>query len=293
VAAGIIYLISNRTSEKSTLANIHYKGDVAPGHNGAVLTLSNGQKIVLDSAGNGELVKDANIAIIKKDGEITYQGKTNELVYNIIYTCKGRQWQLSLPDGTRVWLNAASSIRYPLSFTGKERRVEITGEAYFEVKPLSPSGGQKIPFIVSVNNMKVEVLGTHFNINAYNDEANVKTTLLEGSVKVSGNKEMFLRPGQQAQYLPSGEGKVIDNIDTEEAIAWKDGLFKFNGGSVETIMRQIGRWYNINVVYEGPVPDKQIHGTASRNTNLSSIVKVLSLSGIHIQLEENRIIVKP
>jgi transmembrane sensor len=295
--AGTVYLISNRTNRKPIIAGLPYKGDVAPGHNGAVLTLSNGQKIVLDNAGNGELVKDGNVVIIKKGGEITYRGKTDEIVYNTISTSKGRQWQLSLSDGTKVWLNPASSIRYPLSFVGNERKVEITGEAYFEVVHNS-----KQPFRVHINTPSgdgatIEDIGTTFNVNAYSDEPVVKTTLLEGSVRVSTgfHSSLVLRPGQQAVVSTnqSANTRILENIDTEEITAWKDGLFKFNEGSVETIMRQIGRWYNVDIVYEGAVPDKQIHGSAPRNTNLSSIIKVLSLSGIHVQMEENKIIVKP
>lgn len=294
--AGTVYLVTNNKNEKAATASIPYKGDVAPGHNGAVLTLSNGEKIVLDSAGNGELVKDGDVNILKDGNQITYQGKTDEIVYNTVSTSKGNQWQLRLPDGTKVWLNAASSIRYPLNFTSSERSVEIVGEAYFEVVH-----NPKYPFRVNIktatgNGGTIEDIGTSFNVNAYDDEPVAKTTLLEGIVKLSadGKKGVLLKPGQQAVVSnQSANTKILDNIDTDDAIAWKDGLFKFNDGNVETIMRQIGRWYNVTVVYEGAIPDKQIHGTASRNTNLSSILKVLSLSGIHVELEQNRIIVKP
>jgi len=294
---GTLYLTIYRTKEKPVLAALPSIGDIAPGHNGAVLTLSNGQKIVLDTAGNGELVKDGNVAIIKNGGDIIYQGKADKIVYNTISTDKGRQWQLTLPDGTNVWLNSASSIRYPLSFNDKERRVEITGEAYFEVVHNS-----KLPFRVQINTPSgdgglIEDIGTAFNVNAYSDEHAVKTTLLEGSVKVStGNSSsLTLKPGQQAvsNSNQNANTKILNNIDTEEVTAWKDGLFIFNKSNVETIMRQIGRWYNVDIVYEGAVPEKQIHGTASRNTNLSSIIKVLSLSGIHVKMEANKIIVKP
>lgn len=301
--AGMVYLSASKIKTRAVIAARNtYKGDVAPGRNGAVLTLSNGQTIVLDSAGNGKLVKDNNVVIIKKDGKIIYQGKTNEVVYNTISTNVGRQWQLTLPDGTKVWLNAASSIRYPLSFVGNERKVEITGEAYFEVVHNS-----RQPFRVSINTPSgnkrtIEDVGTAFNVNAYSDEPAIKTTLLEGSVRVYtdympsslSHKSILLKPGQQAVvFSKSTNAKILDNIDTDEATAWKDGLFKFSEDNVETIMRQIGRWYNVKVVYEGTIPDKQIYGTAPRNTNLSSIIKVLSLSGVHVQMEEGKIIVKP
>lgn len=299
--AGTVYLASNSKTNKKTPILATHKNDIAPGHNGAVLTLSNGQKIVLDSAVNGKLVKDGNVAIIKKGGNITYQGKTDQIVYNTISTNKGRQWQLTLPDGTKVWLNAASSIQYPLSFIGKERRVDITGEAYFEVMH-----NCKQPFRVHINTPSgnrgiIEDIGTAFNVNAYGEEHSIKATLLEGSVRVAIDSSslinhhlsLVLKPSQQAVVCANQPTRILNNVDTEEITAWKDGLFIFNECSVETIMRQIGRWYNVAIVYEGAVPEKQIHGTASRNINLSSIIKVLSLSGINVQMKENMIIVKP
>ncbi|MEO6549376.1 MAG: FecR domain-containing protein [Ferruginibacter sp.] len=294
--ASTVYFLTSTKNEQTVTAGAPYKGDVAPGHNGAVLTLSNGQKIVLDSAGNGVLVKDGEVDVLKNGNEITYRGKTNEIVYNNIATSKGQQWQLRLPDGTKVWLNAASSINYPLNFTGSERNVEITGEAYFEVAH-NPNN----PFKVTVKNSSgnggtIEDIGTAFNVNAYDDEPVAKTTLVEGIIKLSvdGKKGGFVKAGQQAMVSDKGANtKILDDVDTEDAIAWKDGLFKFNDSDIKTIMRQIGRWYNVSVVYEGAIPEKQIYGTASRNTNLSSILKVLSLSGVHVELSENKIIIKP
>ncbi len=294
--AGTVYLITNKKNERPPIATTPTKNDVPPGHSGAVLTLSTGRKIVPDSAGNGQLVNDANVNIIKKDNGITYQGKTNEVVYNTISTPKGRQWQLQLIDGTKVWLNAASSIRYPLNFTGKERMVEITGEAYFEVVH-----NAKKPFRVQVNTALgnggvIEDIGTTFNVNAYNDEPVVKTTLIEGEVKISTaqQKNLILEPGQQAVISDNSTNTQIrKNIDVEAVTAWKDGLFIFSEDGVEAIMRQISRWYNVDVFYQGGVPQKQIHGNAPRNTNLSSIIKVLSLCGVHTSVEEKNIIVKP
>jgi len=294
--ASTVFFITNIRNEKPVIANTPSKGDVAPGHNGAVLTLSNGQKIVLDSAGNGVLVKDGEVDVLKNGNEITYRGKTDEIVYNTVSTSKGNQWQLRLPDGTKVWLNASSSISYPLNFAAGERSVDVTGEAYFEVVHNS-----KQPFRVHVKNASgnggtIEDIGTSFNVNAYDDEPVVKTTLVEGIVKLSadGKNGVFLKPGQQAVVSGrSANTKILDNVDTDDATAWKDGLFKFNDGNVETIMRQIGRWYNVDIVYEGTIPMKQIYGTASRNTNLSSILKVLYLSGVHVELTGDKVIVKP
>lgn len=296
VTAGSIYIINKWTNNAPIVAVQQTKGDALPGHSGAVLTLSNGQKIILDSAGNGALVKDGKVDIIKKQNGITYRGKADEVVYNTISTPNGRQWQLELVDGTKVWLNAASSIRYPLNFVGDERKVEVTGEAYFEVVH-----NDKQPFKVYVNTSSgkgsvIEDFGTAFNVNAYGDEPVVKTTLVEGVVKVSAaqQKGIFLKPGQQAVVSDQEKPVQIHNsIDVEEVTAWKDGLFKFNEDGVAAIMRQIGRWYNVDIVYEGAIPKKQIHGTAPRNTNLSTIIKVLSLSGVHVRLEGNSIIVKP
>lgn len=293
--AGTAYLVSYGKKEKPVTAAVPFNGDVAPGHNGAVLTLSNGQKIVLDSAGNGELVKDGDVNVLKNGNEITYRGKTNETVYNTISTTNGRQWQLRLPDGTKVWLNAASSITYPLNFTGNERSVTMMGEAYFEV-----AHNVAQPFRVHVktasgNGGIIEDIGTAFNVNAYDDEPVVKTTLVEGIVKLSvkDRKGVLIRPGQQAVVSNRGASTtILDNIDTDDATAWKDGLFRFNDGNIESIMRQISRWYNVDIIYEGTAPEKQLYGTASRNTNLSAILKVLSLSGIQVQLTGTSIIVK-
>lgn len=293
---GTVYFIINKKNKQPVIAQAPYKGDVLPGRNGAVLTLSNGQKIVLDSAGNGELGKDGSVEIHKDGNEITYRGKTEEEIHNTVSTDKGHQWQLRLPDGTKVWLNAESSISYPLNFSGKERDVAVTGEAYFEV-----AHNAAHPFKVHIKSASgkestIEDIGTSFNVNAYTDEPSVKTTLIEGSINLSveGSKGMLLKPGQQAVVANQNAAlKILDNVDTDDAVAWKDGLFKFSEGNVETIMRQISRWYNVTIVYEGAIPNKQIYGTASRNTNLSSILKVLKLSGVNVQLEANRIIIKP
>ncbi len=303
LAAFLLKLPQGKTPAAVT---VKYKNDVAPGHNGAVLTLSNGQKIVLDSMANGELAKDANISVIKKDGEITYQGKTDAVVYNTIATAKGRQWQLMLPDGSKVWLNAASSIRYPLSFTGRERAVEITGEAYFEVKH-----NTRLPFRVYINTPSgdggiIEDLGTNFNINAYADEQAVKTTLLQGSVKVSSGPSsstahsplsIVLNPGQQAVYTPSknkgGTIRVEKDIDTDLIMAWKDGCFQFDEADLPTITRQLSRWYNVEVFYEGRPGNRKFFGRINRNMNLSAVLQVLEANKVHFRIEDNRLFVTP
>jgi transmembrane sensor len=310
-----------KESAQSATQELRFKNDVPPGHQGAVLTLSNGQKIVLDNAGNGLVASDKGMRVIKKDGQINYAGRTGETetVYNHITTPKGRQWQLTLSDGTQVWLNAASSISYPLVFTGKERKVEITGEAYFEVAknaampfkvkilPLSGdslSGERDSPFggQGAGEGGEVEVLGTHFDINAYGDENTIRTTLLEGSVKVSANNRssgqlsdsqpsVVLMPGQQAQIGRSGVLKVIRDADMEETIAWKNGRFLFNA-DIGTIMRQIAKWYDVEVVYKDRIEDPYSMDI-SRNVPVSQLLKYMELSGgVHFEIEGKKVTVR-
>lgn len=274
------------------------KYDVPPGGNKAVLTLSNGQTIVLDSANNGTLAQQGNAKVVKlSNGQLVYSSNgdaMNEVLYNTMRTPKGGQYQLALPDGTKVWLNASSSIRYPTMFLGSKRQVDITGEAYFEV-----AKNAAMPFMVKINNAaEVEVLGTHFNINAYTDEEVMKTTLLEGSVRIR-NLSSFsrpvmavLKPGQQAQLTPM-QIKVVTDADTEEAMAWHNGLFDIKSLSIEALMRQITRWYDVEVVYEGTKPEGHFSGMVGRNTNLSSVLKILELNGVHYRLENKKIFIQP
>ena len=272
------------------------KQELLPGTQGAILTLANGKQIVLDSAGNGTVAMQGTTSIINKDGLIVYddeKGTPDSLLYNTITTPKGRQYQIALADGSKVWLNAASSIRYPAAFTGKERTVEITGEAYFEV-----AHNAEKPFKVLVNDMEVRVLGTHFNVNSYEDEATVQTTLLEGSVKVSkNNASKILSPGQQAQVnndLSRDRSiKVLKDIDLDAVIAWKNGYFSFGQTDLGTLMRQIGRWYDVEIVYAGAIPRRRFGGEISRNTSLSQVLKALEESKVHFRIEGKKVIVQP
>ncbi len=287
VLAGSAYWFIGHPSTHQSAQVKQYKNDVAPGHNGAVLTLSNGQKIILDNTGNGLVTSDEKVQVIKKDGEISYQGKAAELVYNTIATDKGRQWMVTLPDGSKVWLNAASSIRYPLSFTGNERMVEITGEAYFEV-----AHNAKKPFVVKTTSQEITVLGTHFNINAYDDEASSKTTLLEGSVKITGGSaSVIIKPGEQASRVNGGTSIKVLPADVEAVIAWKNGIFELSNADVASIMRQISRWYDIEVIYKGNPPRGTISGEVPRNLNLSEVLKVLALSGVQCEIEGRKLTV--
>ncbi len=269
--------------------------DFAPGGDRAVLTLADGSAIMLDSAHNGTLSQQGNTRVLKlNNGELAYHSsgeKPGEIHYNTIATPNGGQYQVILADGTKVWLNAASSLHFPTSFAGKERRVEITGEAYFEV-----AHNAAMPFIVKNGDAEVRVLGTHFNINAYNDESAVKVTLLEGQVNVTqlnAHRSQLLSPGQQASMHVNSDIKVNSDVDMEAVMAWKNGLFNFTYADIKTIMRQVGRWYDIEVSYEGNLPEREFSGKISRNTNASNVLKILEQSNIHFRMENKKIIVMP
>jgi ferric-dicitrate binding protein FerR (iron transport regulator) len=264
--------------------------DIAPGEEKAVLILSNGTTITLDSATRGAIARQGNTDVIKRaDGSIYYQPKGAEAgntITNTMRTPRGGQYQLTLPDGTQVWLNAASSITYPVAFAEKERSVTVSGEVYFEVAPLS----HKIPFIVNYVGGTVEVTGTHFNVNSYANEGPVTTTLLEGSVKVAvagANTPATLKPGQQAR-AGAQRIAVTSNADIDKVMAWKNGLFNFENVSLEEAMRQVERWYNVDVIYEKGVPDIRFEGAISRHLTLSNLLKVLARADVKFRIEEGR-----
>lgn len=275
---------------------------IAPGGDKAVLTLADGQTVILDDADNGSVAQEGNTKVIKLNGQLSYQqaGATTAISYNTISTPKGGQYKLILADGTKVWLNAASSLRFPVSFTGSTRTVELTGEGYFEVATVHALGENgKIPFIVKILNAaddsgEVEVLGTHFNIMAYGDEGAVKTTLLEGSVKVKNNaKNTLLKPGQQAS-LQKGVLYTSDNVDVEEVVAWKDGYFQFDRKApIAQVMRQIARWYDVEVDYEGSIPNRRFGGKIARNSRLQDVLQMLELNNISFRIEGRKITVTP
>jgi ferric-dicitrate binding protein FerR (iron transport regulator) len=219
----------------------------------------------------------------------TLKNKSSEVLYNTISTPRGGQYELMLSDGSKVWLNAASSLRFSASFVGKERKVELLGEAYFEV-----AKNAAMPFKVKVHGMEVEVLGTHFNINSYDNESMIRTTLLEGSVKINkNNSSSLLKPGQQAQMNKAGEIKIINNVDVEEAIAWKEGKFQFDKADIHDIMRQLARWYDVDVEYKGTV-SSHFGGTISRDVNLSQVLNMLHLTGeVNFQIQDKKVLVMP
>ncbi len=304
VAAAACFLLIKPAKKITGLTSReNIKNDVAPGGNKAVLTLANGTTIVLDRAHNGQVANQGNIKVVKVNsgllayspqsaagsGQPAVNGKEAVVQFNRLSTPRGGQYQLVLPDGSKAWLNAASSIRYPTAFAGKERKVEITGEVYFEV-----AHDPDKPFRVAVGDMEVEVLGTHFNINAYEDEATIKTTLLEGGVKVTeGSHVQMLKPGEQAGLNRDGQISLVKDANVDAAVAWKDGYFSFDKADLQTVMHQLSRWYNVDVVYQGDIPPQEFGGEIQRNLNLSQVLLVLKQSQIHFKIEGNNLIVLP
>lgn len=303
-----VYLMFSSRSTKHELVKaipapteVRYKNDIEPGGNKAVLRLADGSTIVLDSASNGIISRQGNIKVQKLDNGLlayTVNGRqvteNDEVSFNTISTPRGGQYQVTLSDGTKVWLNAASSIRFPIVFTGSERKVKITGEAYFEV-----AKNKNKPFKVEANSSEIEVLGTHFNVNAYDDEASIKTTLLEGRVKISvpgsgqSQASKILRPGQQAGINKQGKIDVTDNADTEEVMAWKNGYFQFKSDDLKTILRQISRWYDVDIEYRGNV-NLHFTGQLTMNENVSKVFEKLELTGeVHFEIDGKKIIVSP
>jgi hypothetical protein len=284
------------------------KHDAAPGKAGAVLTLANGSQIILDSAANGILTRQGHARIENLNGSLTYTKDTHPntaisdthpdtrilpdtaILYNYLATRRGEQYPLTLSDGTKIWLNASSSIRYPVVFSGTDRTVEISGEAYAEVAPDAAR-----PLRVRLRDgTEIQVLGTRFNINSYEDENRITTSLLEGAVKIispAHRHEVRLVPGQQAQVGANGEIKLIDDADMDEVIAWKNGYFQFTEADLPALMRQLSRWYDLDVEYRGTVRHYEFSGKITRNINLSSLLKALRLSGVVFKIEGNKLIV--
>ena len=299
VAALGAYIYMSR-SNKPDVAVVNtskpVQNELLPGGNKATLTLDGGQTITLDNAASGNIATQGNTRIIKTaDGQLAYnsQSTATEVYFNTVSTPKGGQYQLTLADGTKIWMNAASALRFPTAFTGKERLVELDGEAYFEV-----AKNAKAPFIVKTKSgTTVQVLGTHFNIMAYRDEQDTKTTLLEGSVKVAYEAaEAKLRPGQQA-LTPTDKsmGSIVVNkaANTSEAVAWKNGVFDFNDADLKMVMRQIARWYDVNISYEGNLPEKVFTGSMSRNLNATELLSGIEFIGVKFRIDGKKIIVHP
>jgi hypothetical protein len=283
--AGLFYYVKGPSNE---IAGLSRHNDIAPGSNKAVLTLASGKQVALADAQNGALATEDG-ALIRKtaDGQLVYRGAAandTTTLYNTISIPKGGQYTLLLSDGTKVVLNAASSLKYPIRFKGTSRTVELAGEGYFEV-----AHNRAKPFKVISRGQTVEVLGTHFNVNAYLDEPGIKTTLLEGSVDVNGT---ILKPDQQS-VLSDDKTIRVRTVDVDDVVAWKDGLFKFDHTDIKTLMRQISRWYDVEVAYEPGIKDEQFYGKIERSYTLSEVLKVLELGKVHFRVEGRKIIVMP
>ncbi|WP_419789079.1 FecR family protein [Mucilaginibacter sp. X5P1] len=294
LSAGVYLLLHKSTPTQQFTQNLN---DLKPGENRATLTLANGQKIVLTKSLTGKLSQQGNVTIkMSAGGTVTYipvsNGRTanGTIAYNTLTTKKGEQFPLILADGTQVTLDAASSITYPVSFIGKERTVTVTGQAYFKV-----AHNEHQPFQVLVNGQTIRDIGTEFNINAYEDEGMIKTTLLEGSVKVSKAAEsVILMPGQQSQVTTSSNTiTVVKNIDTQSAVAWKNGLFQYNNANIQEVMRQFARWYDVDIQYEGTISQREFSGKMQRDLNASQVLDLLSFTKIHFRIEGKKIIVTP
>lgn len=311
ISAGTWYYFSQSANKQTATTQKNeplIKNPIVPGSNKATLTLGDGQTIALATAQNGSLADQGHMQITKTDGRLIYNRKpdsdgafNSKEIFNTITTPRGGEYQITLPDGSKVWLNAASSLRFPIAFAGNERIVELTGEAYFEVnpqeqainskKPVAQKGKlAKTPFIVKINTPagnrnEVEVLGTHFNVMAYTDEGAIKTTLIEGKVKVtSGNVFQTILPGEQARL---NEGNiVVKNVDADDIIAWTTGFVPVAGPDVEYTMRQIARWYDVNIIYQGKKPEGSFEGKLPRSASIGNVIKLLNANNIKARLNE-------
>lgn len=295
--------------------NKHFPADIQPGRDGAILTLSDGSQMVLDSLGNGLIATQSSTQVLLQNSQLIYNSKGSagkNMEYNTMSTPRGRQFNLRLPDGTLVRLNAASSLRYPTAFAGNERRVEVTGEAYFEV-----AKDKDRPFWVKINDQaEVEVLGTSFNVNAYQNEDSIQTTLIEGKVRVksgqraagqmiAGGMEAFLHPGEQAQIptvdVSSGHStgfhqpiQIVQNVSINKVLAWRRGVFNFQDAGLQEVAKQLERWYDIEVVFEKGIPAIRFMGEISRSVKLSGVLKGLEDMGIRFRMEAGkRLVILP
>lgn len=298
ISVGLFFLNKHDAGEPGYKSNnlVSSFKPIVPGGNKAILTLSNGSTINLNEVSNGIIEKNEQVAIKKeKNGQLVYSSDTglpdkgDKISFNTISTPRGGQYQVILPDGTNVWLNAASSLRYPVKFTGAERHVELSGEAYFEV-----AKNKNMPFTINTNNVNIKVLGTHFNVMSYEDDSSVKTTLLEGSVLLSNlNQQALLVPGQQADVARSGEKINVTYVNTDDAVSWKNGYFTFRKESVVSIMKKVARWYDVEVEYQNDMSNVKLGGSISRGKNIKDLLNKIQLTGaVHFKIEGRRIIVR-
>ena len=312
-------ILNTRDNMENQIAVTSQKPDLLPGKNKAVLTLADGSEILLDEVSKGQIARQENILITKTDdGQLVYtlnktknpeSGTAAIPTFNNISTPRGGQYKVILPDGSKVWLNAASTLKYPTEFSDTGRKVELKGEAYFEIAKaeyIKDGRKHRIPFLVLSAGQSVEVLGTRFNVNSYANERNVTTTLVEGSVRVisATNKtdnirekaghEIMLRPGEQSRLSLAGKDPVpvVSKADMDEVIAWKNGEFQFKNADIQTIMRQISRWYDVEVEFQGKIPDTKYRGKIPRNVPVSQLFEILQTSGVNFKIEGRKIIVR-
>jgi len=301
VAAAILVLLSSglyfwfkpTSSHQAQIAYTPVFQDVPPGGNKAILTLTDGKMIILDSVKNGIIAITKSFKVMKTEsGQVVYypferiQNNVLGAEFNTITTPRGGEYRVILPDGSKVWLNSASSIKFPGVFKGNTRSIELEGEAYFEI-----AKNPALPFKVKSKNVEIEVIGTHFNVKTYTNEEVMKTTLVEGSIKITrGNSSHLLKPGQQAVLIGT-EMKVLSDVDIEEQIAWKNGLFQFKDAGIQDVMRQAALWYDLNVSFEGKIPEKYFTGKVSRNVNASEFMNMLMYTGVKFKIEGKNIVV--
>lgn len=286
IAAGVYMYRASRPAGITPALTAQNPKDVAPGSNKAVLTLANGATVTLDSAGN-QVIQQGSTTVLQQNGHLQYDSKTNEgtVGYNTLTVPRGGQFHVVLPDGSKVWLNSASSLKYPTAFTGKQRTVELQGQGYFEV-----AKNAEQPFMVKVDQMEVQVLGTSFDVMAYSDENSINTTLLEGAVKVKkGQAGQVLKPGQQARFDPLTGSFTVRPTDVQQVIAWKTGFFEFDNASLSDIMRQVARWYDIDIAYTNEQTARTYGGRISRSLPLSEILHMLEPNGAKFILEGRKL----
>jgi len=293
--AGLLMIRHRKVQDNTNKTAVnHVSAPIVPGGQKATLTMSNGKVIVLANAANGILANTGVSKIVKqRQGQIVYDAKgnntaSNEVGYNTLTTPRGGEYQVVLPDGSKVWLNAASSITYPVQFTGNERRVKLTGEAYFEV-----ARNKEKPFYVTMSDAEVRVLGTHFNISAYSDDDAITTTLLEGSVQVTKNHSVsLLKPGQQAVVNHRSDDIAVSEANIEDAMAWKNGYFIFNDDNITGIMKKVSRWYDVDVYYAADLSDQKFGGSYHRSKSIDELLQYLEMIGkVHFKVQERRITV--
>lgn len=301
VSTGVYFLFFNKAAKE--IASTEKKAqpsmnDIEPGREKATLTLADGSIIALDNTANGKIAEQGNAVILKEDGLLAYNSSNQKdqpgIFYNTVSTQRGGYYpSLVLADGTKVWLNASSSIHFPVTFTGKERIVEVTGEVYFEVAK-DPSKPFKVKIkTISGNESEVQALGTKFNINAYDDEPSINVTLIEGLVKVNCRSNVqMVKPNQQVIVNETGKLLLKQDANVDAIIAWKQGYFMFESLDVSTLMRQIKRWYDIEIIYEGKIPTDRFGGKISRNRNLSDLINSLKAEGLDIKFENNKVVIR-